>query len=122
MLTPFPYYQAFTWGTPTIPNMYWDAYSYEERIKKLCMEYGKIVAYLNAMTDTVNEQYLVIEKINDELPTLVAEVVTTDPDIQKEITTAITEYIASLVKGTTYGELKDLGFIHEHKQYTLPED
>ena len=32
-----PFYQ-FTEFTPAVPNLYWDVYSAEERMKKLCME------------------------------------------------------------------------------------
>lgn len=109
---PFPYFQAFTWGTPTIPNIYWDAYSYEERIKKLCMEYGKLDAYLNEIADTINEQYKQVEEINTTLPELVVKTVTTDPEIKEVIQTAIDEYISGVIKGTTYGQLKENGFLH----------
>lgn len=109
---PFPYYSAFTWATPTIPNLYWNAYSQEERIKNLCMEYGKMVAYLDAMADTLNSQYQTIEEINDKLPSMVAEVVTTDPDIRKSIEDTVKAYINGMTEGTTYRQMTDHGFIY----------
>lgn len=109
---PFPYYSAFTWATPTIPNLYWNAYSQEERIKNLCMEYGKMTAYLDAMADTLNSQYQTIEEINDKLPSMVAEVVTTDPDIRKSIEDTVNSYIEGMTKGTTYKQMTDHGFIY----------
>lgn len=109
---PFPYYSAFTWATPTIPNLYWNAYSQEERIKNLCMEYGKMVAYLDAMADTLNSQYQTIEEINDKLPSMVAEVVTTDPDIRKSIEDTVKAYIDGMTEGTTYKQMTDHGFIY----------
>lgn len=112
MAYPFPYYSAFTWATPTIPNLYWNAYSQEERIKNLCMEYGKMVAYLDAMADTLNSQYQTIEEINDKLPSMVAEVVTTDPDIRKSIEDTVNSYIEGMTKGTTYKQMTDHGFIY----------
>ena len=112
MAYPFPYYSAFTWATPTIPNLYWNAYSQEERIKNLCMEYGKITAYLDAMADTLNSQYQTIEEINDKLPSMVAEVVTTDPDIRKSIEDTVNSYIEGMTKGTTYKQMTDHGFIY----------
>ena len=112
MAYPFPYYSAFTWATPTIPNLYWNAYSQEERIKNLCMEYGKMTAYLDAMADTLNSQYQTIEEINDKLPSMVAEVVTTDPDIRKSIEDTVNAYIESMTKGTTYKQMTDHGFIY----------
>ena len=112
MAYPFPYYSAFTWATPTIPNLYWNAYSQEERIKNLCMEYGKMVAYLDAMADTINSQYQTIEEINNKLPSMVAEVVTTDPDIRKSIEDTVNSYIEGMTKGTTYKQMTDHGFIY----------
>lgn len=112
MAYPFPYYSAFTWATPTIPNLYWNAYSQEERIKNLCMEYGKMVAYLDAMAETLNSQYRTIEEINDKLPSMVAEVVTTDPDIRKSIEDTVNSYIGGMTKGTTYKQMTDHGFIY----------
>lgn len=41
--------------TPTIPKFYWDVYSEEERIKKICMALHKIEEYLNYQTDTINK-------------------------------------------------------------------
>ena len=112
MAYPFPYYSAFTWATPTIPNLYWNAYSQEERIKNLYMEYGKMTAYLDAMTDTLNSQYRTIEEINDKLPSMVAEVVTTDPGIRKSIEDTVNTYIEGMTKGTTYKQMTDHGFIY----------
>lgn len=109
---PFPYYASFTWATPTIPNLYWNAYSQEERIKNLCMEYGKMVAYLDAMADTLNSQYQVIEEINDKLPEMVSEVVTTDPGIKKSIEDTVKAYIKGMTEGTTYKEMTDHGFVY----------
>ena len=112
MAYPFPYYSAFTWATPTIPNLYWNAYSQEERIKNLCMEYGKMTAYLDAMADTLNSQYRTIEEINDKLPSMVAEAVTTDPGIRKSIEDTVNSYIEGMTKGTTYKQMTDHGFIY----------
>ena len=112
MAYPFPYYSSFTWATPTIPNLYWNAYSQEERIKNLCMEYGKMTAYLDAMADTLNSQYQTIEEINDKLPGMVAEVVTTDPDIRKSIEDTVNAHIEGMTKGTTYKQMTDYGFIY----------
>ena len=112
MAYPFPYYSAFTWATPTIPNLYWNAYSQEERIKNLCMEYGKMTAYLDAMADTLNSQYRTIEEINDKLPSMVAEVVTTDPDIRKSREDTVNTYIEGMTKGTTYKQMTDHGFVY----------
>ena len=109
---PFPYYSAFTWATPTIPNLYWNAYSQEERIKNLCMEYGKLTAYLDSMADTINSQYSIIEDINDKLPGMVAEAVSTDPNIMQSVEDTVRGYLDSMSIGTTYKDITDHGFIY----------
>lgn len=42
-VTPFP---AWTWNTPVIPQFYWNVYSSEQRIRQICVEIGRIQAYL----------------------------------------------------------------------------
>ena len=42
-VTPFP---AWTWNTPVIPQFYWNVYSAEQRIRQICVEIGRIQAYL----------------------------------------------------------------------------
>jgi hypothetical protein len=75
---PFPYFRAFTDYTPVIPEIYWNVYSQEERIKKLCMEYAKLIAFTDSMVDTVNEQYEIIEDMKQRFPELVNEDVITE--------------------------------------------
>ena len=52
------FYGHWTWGTPIIPDFYWNAYTYEERIKHLCMELGKVLAYLDYMAEKLNDFYV----------------------------------------------------------------
>lgn len=40
---------------PTIPSLYWDAYSYEERIKKICDKIWAILNYLKLVMELMNE-------------------------------------------------------------------
>lgn len=69
----FPYFRNFTAGVPVIPDLYWNAYSYEERIKKLCCEFFNHVSYTDAMADLVNDQYALIDQMQAELPALIDE-------------------------------------------------
>lgn len=64
--TLLPLYQAFTQYTPVIPKMYWDVYSQEERIKAICKEIGKIVAYANKLGIQINTNTEEIEKLAKE--------------------------------------------------------
>lgn len=47
-------YAAFTNFTPALPEFYWDVYSAEQRIKHLCMELCKLVAYSDALAEEIN--------------------------------------------------------------------
>ena len=41
--------------TPVIPKLYWDAYSAEERIKRICLMLDKIRAYTDTAVDNFNQ-------------------------------------------------------------------
>lgn len=64
--TLLPLYQAFTQWTPVIPKMYWDVYSQEERVKAICKEIGKIVAYANTLGIQINTNTKEIEDLINE--------------------------------------------------------
>lgn len=115
-IKPIPSFAGFTEFTPTLPNLYWDVYSQEERIKALCMEYCKLVAYVTAIADTVNATAAVVNRMENELPELVAETIKTDPQITEAIRQGVAEYIQSLTKGTTYADINNYGFLHDLEQ------
>lgn len=69
-MNPFPHYIDFPEST-VVPSMYWDVYSPEQRIKALCVEYAKLIAFTDSLVDTVNDQYAVIQTLEDQLPELV---------------------------------------------------
>lgn len=70
---PFPHYVDFTDFTPVIPEIYWNVYSSEQRIRALCCEWVKLVAYVDGMAETVNNQYAIIKDMQERLPELVNE-------------------------------------------------
>lgn len=113
VIRPLPPFCGFTDFTPTVPALYWDVYSSEQRIKSLCMEYAKLVAYVSAMADTLNTTVGVVNKMESELPELVANTVKTDAEIQQLIKDSVTEYIQTLTKGTTYADIATYGFLHD---------
>ena len=64
----WPIYSGWTQFTPTIPKLYWDVYSQEQRIKDLCMNYYKSEQYLDmvaGMTNEWNTEFA--DKLNEEL-------------------------------------------------------
>lgn len=50
-----PPFWAWTAYTPVIPELYWNVYSQEERIKRLCLEYDKLVHYASTIAGRVND-------------------------------------------------------------------
>ena len=51
----WPIYSGWTAFTPTIPKMYWNVYSQEERIKDLCCQYKKAEQYLDFVAKLTND-------------------------------------------------------------------
>lgn len=51
----WPIYSGWTWNTPVVPNMYWNAYTHEQRIKNLWLNMGREEAYLDGMSERINE-------------------------------------------------------------------
>ena len=98
IIYPFPHYWNFTELTPTVPSFYWDTYSQEERIKALCDEYAKLIAYTDAMSSTVNSQYEIIRGLEATFPDLVNEAIT--PALQEYTESgALRVYIDSALAG-----------------------
>jgi len=61
-----PGYAGFTSFTPTIPKLYWDVYSQEERIKRICMELHKLCEYASALNININLNHDMIEALRVE--------------------------------------------------------
>ena len=84
IIYPFPPYSAYTWSTPVVPKLYWDVYSQEQRMKALCMEYAKLIAYNSDLADTLNNYVEVVNTLQQQLPELVNE------DVVAEINRLVT--------------------------------
>ena len=59
--------------TPVIPKLYWDVYSQEERLKKLCIEYDRLCAYANYLAEHINDALDEVKKYIDEIETIKTE-------------------------------------------------
>lgn len=51
----WPIYSGWVWNTPVVPNIYWNVYSAEQRWKNMCMNIGKMGAYLDDVAEQTNE-------------------------------------------------------------------
>lgn len=68
-----PSYWGWTQYTPVIPKLYWDVYSQEERIKRLCKEYDKITHYISMLADSLNDINTNVDEILTEFETKITE-------------------------------------------------
>lgn len=59
-ILPYPRWNQFT---PTLPALYWDVDSHEERIKRICLELHKLVEYANYLGRNINLDHETIEKL-----------------------------------------------------------
>lgn len=62
-LLTIPNFWGWTSYTPVIPKLYWDVYSQEERIKRICMDFDKMTHYSSMLAEEIN-------KTNDNLSDL----------------------------------------------------
>lgn len=49
-----PWFAGFTEFTPTIPKMYWDVESQEQRIHAICRQLHKLVCYADMLGDRIS--------------------------------------------------------------------
>lgn len=63
-------YGSFTAYTPALPQFYWDVYSAEQRIKHMCYEIEKVIAYANMLGVNLNETHNDVVKLQQELENL----------------------------------------------------
>ena len=83
-VTPFP---AWVWTTPVIPQFYWNVYSAEQRIRQICVEIGKIQAYLAYFADNANAAHWYIDNRFTQVETrLTARVDKLESDLTTEVT------------------------------------
>mgnify|MGYP002711881447 FL=1 len=83
-ITPFP---AWTWNTPVIPQFYWNVYSAEQRIRQICVEIGRIQAYLGYMAANANAAHWYLDNRFTETETrLTQRIDKLEADLTEEIT------------------------------------
>ena len=76
---------TWTWNTPVIPTFYWNVYSAEQRIRQICLEIGRIEAWLDYATANANVAHAALGKrIDDLTKKLHEEVARLDARIDEE--------------------------------------
>lgn len=58
-------YGSYTAYTPALPQFYWDVYSAEQRIKHICYEIDKIIAYANMLGVNINATHEDVAKLQE---------------------------------------------------------
>lgn len=58
-------YGSYTAYTPALPQFYWDVYSAEQRVKHICYEIDKIIAYANMLGVNINATHEDVEKLQE---------------------------------------------------------
>ena len=62
-IVPFPFWNAYT---PTLPEIYWDVDSHEERIKKICLMLHKLAEYADYLGENINLDHKTIEELQEQ--------------------------------------------------------
>lgn len=70
---PIPPFCSFTEFVPSIPKLYWNVKSQEQRILALCRQLHKLVCYVDFVGDKVNLNHEEIEKLKESIPIALKE-------------------------------------------------
>ena len=83
-ITPFP---AWTWTAPVIPQFYWNVYSAEQRIRQICVEIGRVQAYLGYLAANANAAHWYLDNRFTETETrLTQRIDKLEADLAEEVT------------------------------------
>lgn len=61
-----PTFEGFTEFTPSIPKMYWDVKSQEQRIHRICEMLDKLICYASFLGDEQNDIVVELENLANE--------------------------------------------------------
>lgn len=112
-------YNAWVNSGPVVPKLYWDVYSQEERIKKMCQEIGKCTGYIDYLADIINN---VVPDVNNQMSTWNAEITAELAQLKGDLTKLITQLMGSSEDyDVTQGELTATLYAHRNLfRWTTP--
>lgn len=90
----FPNFAGFNEFTSTIPKLYWDVESQEQRILTLCKQLHKLICYIDFVGDKVNVNHDEIEKLK--------------ADFEKFIESGFEDYYLEQIEAWINGHLPDI--------------
>lgn len=70
---------------PTLPSFYWNVYSYEQRIKEICLRLERMLEYQDVQTDKINECVEQVNKLTEQVEALTKEVARLNQALLAEI-------------------------------------
>lgn len=76
-------------GQPVIPSFYWNVYSYEQRIKEICIRLNRIIKYADYLGDNVNDVIRLINNLASKVDELNANVEDLNKRLEEEIQRAM---------------------------------
>lgn len=102
---PLTNFWSFIPSPPTIPGLYWDVYSNEQRIKAICETIEKLTQYSNLISEAVNQLNDDIQENNAEIIAEVeAKLKAQQEQVDQEIT-ALKVYIDEAILNISEGQL-----------------
>ena len=76
-------------GQPVIPSFYWNAYSYEQRIKEICIRLSRVIKYCDYLGAHVNELIELVNNLSAKVDELNNEVTDLNKRLEEEIKRAM---------------------------------
>ena len=76
-------------GQPVLPSFYWNVYSYEQRIKEICLRLHRVIRYADYLGAHVNELIELVNNLSAKVEELNNEVTDLNKRLEEEIQRAM---------------------------------
>lgn len=76
-------------GQPILPSFYWNVYSYEQRIKEICIRLNRVIKYCDYLGAHVNELIELVNNLSAKVEELNNEVTDLNKRLEEEIKRAM---------------------------------
>lgn len=86
-------FSPFINGTPVVPEVYWDIYSNEQRIKWLFCNFYKLMEYVNGQTEQINANTKALNELATSYASEVPQLEKRIEDLEKALKTLVTSML-----------------------------
>lgn len=76
-------------GQPVIPSFYWNVYSYEQRIKEICIRLNRIIKYADYLGAHVNELIELVNNLSAKVDEMNDQIIDLNKRLEEEIQRAM---------------------------------